>query len=221
MKNWLYILLIGSILVSCKGPGGDKAQVSETQEKAEASAQAKDLSVDLANSMITWEGSKPAGKHNGSIKLANGKLSVEEGAVVAGEFVIDMTTIESTDSGMDSDNNAKLTKHLKNTDFFNVEQFPTAKFVLTDIEDISKHASAEALQLEGATHYVTGNLTMKDIEKGVSFPAIITVSEEKVTAKAAFTIQRVDWGITYRSDQSLKDKFIHPEVKIGFDIIAY
>lgn len=220
MKNLIYVLLIGLMFTACKGPGGDKAKVSEVQDIAEASAAANDLAVDLANSKVTWVGSKPAGIHNGIIKLSSGTLSVENGVVSAGEFVIDMTTVESTDEGMDADNNAKLTGHLKNSDFFDVEHFPTAKFVITKVEDISAHASEDALQLEGASHYVTGNLTMKDIEKGVSFPAIITVEEGKVSAKAEFTIQRTDWGITYKSDQSIKDKFIHPEVKVGFDIVA-
>ncbi|MEZ5009301.1 MAG: YceI family protein [Chitinophagales bacterium] len=220
MKNLIYVLLIGLSFTACKGPGGDKAKVSEVQDKAEASAAANDVAVDLANSKVTWVGSKPAGSHNGIIKLSNGTLSVENGVVSAGEFEIDMTTVESTDPGMDADNNAKLTKHLRDTDFFDVALFPTAKFVITKVEDISAHASEDALQLEGASHYVTGNLTMKDIEKGVSFPAVITVEEGKVSAKAEFTIQRTDWGITYKSDQSIKDKFIHPEVKVGFDIVA-
>ena len=71
MKNLIYVLLIGLSFTACKGPGGDKAKVSEVQDKAEASAAANDVAVDLANSKVTWVGSKPAGSHNGIIKLGD------------------------------------------------------------------------------------------------------------------------------------------------------
>ncbi len=221
MKKFLYVLIIGLAFTSCRGPGGDKAKVSDTQKKAEASAAAKQLSVDLAHSVATWLGSKPAGKHNGIIKLSSGTLSIENNGISAGEFVFDMTTVESTDVGMDAKNNEKLSKHLKSNDFFDVEEFPTARFEITKVEDISAHASNDALQLKGATHYVTGNLRMKATERGLSFPAIIRVTDEGVNANAEFTIKRTDWGMYYGNDKSFGDKFIHTEVRIGFNIVAY
>jgi polyisoprenoid-binding protein YceI len=220
MMNYFLIVAIALTVVSCKGPGGDKAKVGDTQEQAEASDVAQSLAVNLESSVVTWLGSKPSGKHNGTIKLSAGALSVEAGAITAGEFTMDMNSLESTDPEMNADNNGKLTKHLKDGDFFDVTNHPTAKFVISKIEDIANHATEEALELEGATHYVTGNLTLKDSTKGVSFPAIISVSDAGVTAKAEFTINRTDWGMHYGGDKSLGDKFIHPEVKVGFDIQA-
>jgi polyisoprenoid-binding protein YceI len=220
MKNLLFVIMLGFAVVSCKGPGGDKAKVSDAQAAAEASDVAKSLTVDVANSVVTWVGSKPAGKHNGIIKLTSGTISVEAGMVTAGEFTIDMNTLESTDVEMNAENNGKLTGHLKAADFFDVSNHPTAKFVISKVEDIANHATEDALELVGATHYVTGNLTLKDSTKGVSFPAIITVSDAGVAAKAEFTIDRTEWGMHYGGDKSLGDKFIHHEVRVGFDIQA-
>lgn len=220
MKNLVVIMALVFAFASCKGPSGDKAKVTDAQEEATASSTAKKVNVDKDASVVTWVGSKPTGSHNGIIKLSSGDLSVENGQVVAGEFVMDMNTVESQDKGMPATANDKLGKHLKSADFFDVEQFPTAKFVIVKVDDIANRASAEALQLEGATHYVTGNLTMKGTEKGVSFPAIITVDENGVSAKAEFTIKRTDWGMSYGNDKSFGDKFIHPEVKVGFDVAA-
>lgn len=220
MRNVFLVLFVVFSAAACKGPGGDKAKVSDAHDHAEASAEALTLSIITENSIVTWVGSKPAGKHNGTINIASGTLSVENDVVSAGEFVMDMTSLVSTDEGMNADNNGKLTNHLKGDDFFDVENHPTAKFVISKVEDIANHATADALKLEGATHYVTGNLTLKDSTKGVAFPAIIHVTEEGVTANAAFTINRTDWGMHYQSDKSFGDKFIHPQVKVGFDIQA-
>lgn len=220
MKNIVLILLVGFSITACKGPGGDKAKVTEVQDSAEASEVAQTLSVDVSTSIVTWVGSKPTGKHNGIIKISSGTVSVENGVVSAGEFVLDMNSLESTDAGLNAENNAKLSGHLKGEDFFNVTVNPTAKFVVSKVEDIANHASQDALALVGATHFITGNLTLKDSTKGVSFPAIINVSDSGVTAIAAFTINRTDWGMHYHDDKSLGDKFIHHEVKIGFDIKA-
>jgi polyisoprenoid-binding protein YceI len=218
MKYSLSIFMIVFLLSSCKGPQGDKAEVTNAQDKAQASELAAELSVNLNKSMVTWVGSKPAGKHNGTIKLASGKMHLENGQVTAGEFVMDMATVTATDVAMDAEKNGKLTGHLKSADFFDVEKYPTASFELISVEDIGQHASEAALKLAGATHFVTGNLTMKESVKAVKFPAIITVTDNGVTAKALFTINRTDWGMHYKSDKSFGDQIIHPEVEIGFDI---
>jgi len=46
----------------------------------------------------------------------------------------------------------------------------------------------------------------------------LTVSEDKVTAEAKFNINRKDWEINYGADESLGDKFIRPDVHIGFNV---
>ena len=62
--------------------------------------------------------------HNGDIKIKSGKLVLDHGKLSWGEFVIDMTTINTLD--MSEKYNDKLNSHLSNEDFFNVEKFPTA-----------------------------------------------------------------------------------------------
>jgi len=220
MKKVALIFIVGFVLISCKGPGGDKAEVSDAKETATASSSATDHSVNTEKSIVTWVGSKPAGKHNGTINVSEGTIHVEEGEVSSGRFVMDMNTVESTDSEMPADKNARLTKHLKDGDFFNVGQYPTSTFEIVSVDDISERASAEALKLEGATHYVTGNLTLKETTKAVSFPAILSVSDAGVTAKALFNIDRTDWGMHYKSDKSFGDQIIHPQVEVGFNIVS-
>jgi len=81
-----------------------------------------------------------------------------------------------------------LTKHLKTADFFDVAQFPDAKFVSTTIK-----AGGEG----GASHTVTGNLTMHGVTKAVTFPATINVTPDVATVESTFSINRRDFNLNY------------------------
>ena len=70
----------------------------------------------------------------------------------------------------------------------------------------------------GANYTVSGNLTLKDSTKNISFPANLTMADNKLSAKANFNIDRTQWGIVYGNDKSLKDKFISETVNIKVDI---
>ena len=61
------------------------------------------LVVDVDRSIIQWKGTKfwGMGKHEGVVRLAEGSIFVREGAIVAGRFVIDMTTSRLTNDLVD------------------------------------------------------------------------------------------------------------------------
>ena len=79
----------------------------------------------------------------------------------------------------------KLTTHLKSPDFFEVRRFPTAKFESTKIEPGNGAAQ------------IIGKLTLHGVTKEVSFPAKIEVSEAGLKVTSEFTINRLDYGISY------------------------
>jgi polyisoprenoid-binding protein YceI len=220
MRKYFYGVILLAVGFACTNTAGDKAEVSNAKQTAEASELAHTYVVDTENSIVTWVGSKPAGKHNGTINVSEGTLSVEHGGVTAGKFTMDMSTVTARDKAMDPDKNEQLTGHLRSEDFFNAKKYPTAAFVIVSVDDIAKHANEAALKLEGATHFVTGNLTMKDSTKAVKFPAIINVDDQGVTAKALFYIDRTEWGMHYKSDKSFGNQIINAKVEVGFDLVA-
>ena len=116
----------------------------------------------------------------------------------------------------DAEGNAKLQKHLKSADFFEVEKYPTGTFEITQV---TAGAANDAL-MKDATHTVTGNLMLKDQTKSVSFPAKISVSDAEVVTDANFNIDRTQWGINYQSDKSVQNKFIEHEVNIKLHVVA-
>ena len=53
--------------------------------------------INTEESTVVWTGKKVTGQHTGTIKIASGNLDFEEGALVGGTFIIDMTSIACTD----------------------------------------------------------------------------------------------------------------------------
>lgn len=210
-KTILAIAFVAIGAVSCKTEKNKATVSDEVKEVAKTENIINTYKANVAESTVTWKGSKPTGSHNGVVSLEKGTLEVENGNVKSGEFIIDMTTIvcEDLEAGNGKE---KLEGHLKSGDFFDVEKFPTAKFQV---------ASSE---LKGGKAHVTGNLTLKDVTKSVTIPVAITEDDGMLTFKSdVFSIDRTDFGVTYKSkkiDAALKDKFINDLMEISFEIKA-
>ena len=191
-------------------------EAEEQKDVAQATESSQTFTVDANKSGLTWIGFKLASQHDGTVDIENGELNVENGNITAGNFTIDMQSITVLDL-TDEKSNAKLTSHLKDPDFFNVDTFPTAKFEISSIE-------AMEADEEGNTHKVTGNLTLLDQTRSITFPAKISVSENEVTADAVFTINRLDWGIEYNSTSVFKnvadDYVVKDDFQMGVKLVA-
>ena len=214
-KTGIVALLAVATMTSCKDePNKTEAEAAKTEADASAAAVKYMAVADQSN--IMWTGSKPTGKHTGTISIENGTMSVKEGIVESGTFLIDMNSIKATD--MDAEGNANLEAHLKGlaedkkNDFFNVADYPTATFTVTGNK-----------QQDGVNH-LEGNLTLKGVKKNVSFPYTVTADGDMATFKSeAFTIDRTDWGIKYGSGtffDDLGDKTIDDDMVIQFEIKA-
>ena len=185
--------------------------------------------IDTAKSQLTWIGAKMTGRHNGVFEIREGELHMNDSLLTSGSILIDMTLLRSDDKSIDQASNEKLTKHLRSADFFDVEKYKTARFELTGIAPYDStqvkqpapgKAEDNALRVKKPTHFVTGNLTLKDQTKSITFPAKVIMEDNLLKAKANFNIDRTHWGLVYRSDKSLGNQTIRPEVNIGFDIVA-
>ncbi|MBS1644158.1 MAG: YceI family protein [Bacteroidetes bacterium] len=202
---------------SCKeAPKADVASAGAAQEVANASGMT--YATDLAQSYVTWIGTKPVGQHQGKMLLENGSLALEDGKISGGKFDIAIGSMQSMDE--DTSGAHKLLGHLKSPDFFDVATHPLASFEITSVREGLDEAVAKNLVMKDATHTVQGNLTLKGVTKSISFPAKLVVNEHQVTAVANFNIDRTLWGLSYGNDESLKDKFIRPMVNIGLTIVA-
>jgi len=207
----------------------DEAIVSDAivEKNTTATAAQEIFAVDTAKSQITWIGAKLTGRHNGFFYVQSGQLYRSKGLLTGGTIKLNMADLRSADSHIDAENNRKLTRQLRSADFFDVERFPTAIFKLTSIAPFDSSGQKPAvaskyseLRVNNPTHRITGNLTIKGQTKSVTFPARVTFKDSILHAEANFNLDRTKWGLVYRSDESLGDKTIYPEVNISLNIFA-
>lgn len=239
MKNYkltLGLTLLLSTIWAC-GPKGETVETSEAQSVA-SSDNAATLKVDTEASQVTWIGSKTGGKHNGTIDISSGEISIKGGEIVAGTFTIDINSITDLDMA-GKGGAAKLETHLKSDDFFGAAEFPEAKFEVTAIstyssssleadndEYVSENTPAKLSEvlIENPTHFISGNLTIRGTSLNITIPANVVLSGNSLKAKANFNIDRTKWGVMYQDESSVvdkaKDRFVYNTVNIGFEIEA-
>ena len=184
---------------------GDPAAAEPPEAPPEAADARPALAIDTARSTLGFVGSKVTGSHPGSFGEWEGSIRLDPESVEASAVSI---TIQMASVSADVE---RLTNHLKTDDFFDIENHPTATFESTRV------APAPAGAEGGATHVITGRLTMRGRTQTITFPATVTVSDAEVRAEARFTINRQDFGIAYRG---MEDDLIRDEVVIHFDVRA-
>lgn len=190
-----------------------EVEEAELEPTIEVNASTGDATyvVDTAVSTVGWMGDKIVGdSHNGIINISEGALVVENGALVSGSFVIDMTTISSGDlSGNDA---TRLITHLMAEDFFGVDSYPTATLEILGSESLGNDQYA-----------VTGNLTIKDIVNPIVFVVEAVEENGVITAAANIVFDRTLYDITYKSGSifsGLGDGAINDEIQIMVDLVA-
>ena len=127
-----------------------------------------------------------------------------------------IVNLDLKDEGM----NSRLVGHLKSADFFDVEKYPTASFVITKVSRL-KSTSTGAAKM---THRIEGNLTMKGITKPVTFDASVNVTGGKLSATTeSFVINRTLWNVNYQSKSifaGLKDQFINDDITLSVKLAS-
>ena len=156
--------------------------------------------IDTTQSNLKWTGQKPTSEHWGSLQFSSGNIEIRQDKWVGGEFNVDMTSMTVDD--IKGPKGAKLLRHLKNDDFFGVDQFDTATLRIT---------STKGEQIEG-------DLTIK----GKTHPISFNYKKEKEAYTGKMIFDRTLYGITYKSKsiiEGLGDKFIKDQVIVDFKIV--
>lgn len=218
MKKSILTIFIAAITIATIGCKNDnrEAQTGEALDVAAANMDAVEFKVDATSSVIDWQGEKPTGTHTGTIQIVEGNFHANDSIIESGTFLIDMASINVTDlEGSDKEN---LENHLKGTvegkegDFFNINEFPIAKFEVTGVTQVN------------GQNMLQGNLTMKGETKNVEFPITIDLNgEELVLTSEAFTIDRTKWNVNFKSKSvfdSLGDNFINDEIELKIKVVA-
>lgn len=205
MKHPICIVLFALGAVACKASEpAPTASTSSTEKESASAAPAptpkaidpeslKTLTLDPAASKFNFVAAKITKKHDGAFKQYSGTATV-----VGGELHSIVVEVETPSVEVDD---PKLTEHLKTADFLDVEKFPKATF---------KSLGITKKPVDGATHEVTGELTLHGVTQSITFPATINVTPTSVTASGEVTIDRQKFAVTYPGmpDDLIKDDVV-------------
>ena len=159
--------------------------------------------VNIENSKVIWKGYKVTGQHEGTISLKSGTLTFDNETLTGGSFVMDMTSINTTD--LEGEYKGKLDGHLKSADFFGVEKYPTATLEFINVSG------------KDGSYKIKANLTIKETTKAVEFS--MTIKNNIATAN--LEVDRTEYDIKYGSSSffdDLKDKAIYDNFDLNITL---
>jgi polyisoprenoid-binding protein YceI len=182
---------------SAADSGADGGEASASTDGAGTAVEGQEVTLSPDNTDIVFIGTHapPADPDPRTCEFTDfaGTATVADGALTAVDVTIKTEGITTFKQ--------QLTDHLRNTDFFNVLEYPEAKFKSTSI------AAGE----DGAVQ-ITGDLTLLSETKPVTFPATVSTADG-LSLNAEFTIDRTEWGMTARQDGVSKEVTL--QIKVG------
>lgn len=189
MNKLFGFIILSVALAACSDTGREvEAGVAKEVETTEIESAVTYSNVAEGSSM-DWRAAHFGGAEPrfGKIFLKGAEVSVNEGQVTNAKAVFDMTSF-TVENFEDPEMIAKLSGHLQNEDFFNVAAYPTSTFILTGIEKAEGEFNSA----------VTGNLTILDSTKSITFMANVDVSDNGLSINSEdFAVDRRDWGLVY------------------------
>lgn len=162
--------------------------------------------ADVEATKLTWVGRKISSGHDGTIDLKNGSLIIGADGQINGKFNIDMSSISVSD--LQGGGKKSLERHLKNEDFFDVNNFPIATL---EFSSRTENIIANKLSL-------ASELTVKNITNPLKFSAQIIEASPQLKIKADIVFDRSIYDVRYGSGkffENLGDRLILDEVQIG------
>lgn len=160
--------------------------------------------IDIKKSEVKWKGTKMRGlgKHEGIISIKSGYFETKDGEFYGGKIVFDMNSISVTDiPKREPIPRRRLNNHLKSDDFFGVEKYPKAEFLIVKV-----------LKKEKQNITVEGELSIRDVKDRITVLLEISRDNSEIRSiSSKLEFDRFNWNIGYKgswADRTLVDKEI-------------
>ena len=171
------------------------------------------LYINVDSSTINWIGRKVTGEHSGTLNLSKGWVVMQEGSIIGGKFIFDMTSIKNTD--IESPEwKEKLEKHLMAEDFFFTDSFPHA------ILEIKDHSQIVKFNTE-INNRIIADLNIRGITHEINFPLEISQVQSIFYTEGTIDINRTIFNIRYKSGtffDGLGDRMIYDDFTVQFSL---
>jgi polyisoprenoid-binding protein YceI len=136
---------------------------------------------------------------------ADGRFSRFSGDVVVDPAALTSARISLTIDAASLDTGIEMRdKHLRSSDFFEVERFPTVTFQSVRVEAAGRRAT------------VVGRLTLHGVTREIAVPIDVQISTTALVASGEFIVNRGEYAINYNS-------FVNPignEIRVTFTFRA-
>ncbi|MFQ5558130.1 MAG: YceI family protein [Acidimicrobiales bacterium] len=125
------------------------------------------------------------------------------------------TLTVSIDTASIDTRNEDRDAHLRSSDFFDVDLYPTIGFVSTGV-----------VAVNDSTYEVTGDLTIKDLTKPVTFELEITGTavdpwgNTRLGLEGSTVVNRKDWGLTWNTALDAGGVLVSDKVTLELEISA-
>jgi polyisoprenoid-binding protein YceI len=165
---------------------------------APARAESLRFRIQPEASEITFRATSRLMNADGRFARFSGDVMVDP-AVLAGARVSLTIDTASLDTGIEMRDN-----HLRSSDFFDVERFPTVAFQSVRVEAAGRRAT------------VVGRLTLHGVTREIAVPIDVQITSAALVASGEFIVNRGEYAMNYNS-------FLNPignEVRVAFTFRA-
>lgn len=111
--------------------------------------------------------------------------------------------------------NADRDAHLRGNDFFAMDAYPEIRFGSTSVEAV-----------DDTTYRVTGDLTIKDVTKPITFDLELTGSvqdpfgNQRLGLEGSVVVNRKDWNVTWNAALEAGGVLVSEKVTLEFEVSA-
>jgi len=166
-----------------------------------ATGDVKKYTIKTDESSIVWNATVPIGTREGGWSLFEGTVEI------AGTDISTIKTSVTVDMKSAYADHPAITEKLKGDEhFFLPGKYPTSTFKSTSVK-----ASADGFD-------VTGDLTIRDKTKTITFPAKIAIDGANIKVTSEFQLNRNDFDIKYQS--TVGDYAIQDMCTVKLDILC-
>ena len=204
--------ILFSIILFLVGCDSGKKSDNSNPILNQLTPEAGTYSLLIDDSELSWIGTELSTKtHTGTIDFTDGTIVVDSDNTISGNVKINMSTINVTD--LQGRSKEMLERHLRSSDFFEVESYSEAKFSF-----ISKSFDKLTNQIS-----FVGDLTIKDITNPISFNATLLETSPFLKAKAVLSFDRSKYNVRFRSGnffENLGDKLILDDIDVNIRLVT-
>jgi polyisoprenoid-binding protein YceI len=137
----------------------------------------------------------------------SGYFDAEDPAKSHARLTIQAASIDTRNTDRDA--------HLRSNDFFEMETYPQVTFASTAVEPV-----------DATTFRVTGDLTIKDVTRPVTFDleytgtAVDPFGNRRLGLEGSVVVNRKDWGLTWNAPLDAGGVLVSEKVTLEFEVSA-